>query len=130
MHRPLLLLAIVLSLAFAPAPFPRRQRERGRDHPKRIMGEWQGGHRLLIRPGRLTYNPGTQPAAYALTLDTNRWPAAYDLAHPGTATPRWLGIFKVEGDTLTLCYRSAEQGRPAAFGSPGAITEVYKRLKP
>ena len=92
----------------------------------------RGVTRLLIRPGRLTYNPETSPFAYALTLDATKKPATYDIKGiaGGATGAAFLGIYRVDGDVLTLCYHTASQGRPTAFEGPGkgAFTEVYKRV--
>ena len=124
-----LLLLVLLSLAFAPAPFPRRQRRP--DEAKKILGMWLGPNRLLIEPGRLTYHPGANSSFYHLRIDASRRPATYDIGMGSPDRPDFLGIFKVEGDTLTLCYNPASRGRPTAFTGPGRgfQIEVYKRAK-
>jgi uncharacterized protein (TIGR03067 family) len=143
MRKPLLvLLALaVLTLGFAPAPFPRR--DRSREDARKIEGVWvqfvpgqpvpvMGGTRLVIRPGRLTYNPETSPYAYALTIDTTKTPPTYDIKGIGGGAPGavFAGIYRVEGDTLTLCYNSGSHNRPTAFDGPGKGTfiEHYKRV--
>jgi uncharacterized protein (TIGR03067 family) len=40
-----------------------------------------------------------------------------------------LGIFRVEGDTLTMCYAPAEDGRPTAFESPARSRTVLWKFK-
>jgi uncharacterized protein (TIGR03067 family) len=39
------------------------------------------------------------------------------------------GIFKIEGDKLTICYRDGGSKRPKKFGEEGAIQEVLERVK-
>jgi uncharacterized protein (TIGR03067 family) len=119
----------MLSLPFAPLPFPKRAPDEAK--AKAIFGAWSGTHRLEIAAGRLTYGPGPEPVVYDLTIDPTAKPATYHISHLGTNDPRFLGIYRIDGDTLTLCYRSASDGRPAAFAAPpggGVITEVYKRV--
>jgi len=121
----LLLFAVVLSLAFAPAPLHRAER-RGPAPGPDMVGEWQG---LTITSTHLSYRPG---CTYELRLDRTARPAKYDItgyAGGGTAGANWLGIYKVEGDVLTICYNPADRGRPTAFEGPGkgAFTEVYRR---
>jgi uncharacterized protein (TIGR03067 family) len=80
----------------------------------------------------MTYHPNTTtPIRYALVIDGTKRPATYDLSGIGTGA-KFLGIWRLEGDTLTLCYNSFGLGRPTAFEGPGkgTFTEVYRRIKP
>jgi uncharacterized protein (TIGR03067 family) len=145
----LFLLAVaVLALGFTPAPFPKR--ERVKDDSRKIQGTWvqvQQGFRgrrglmvaqskLEITANRMIYNAQTtNPYAYALTTDSKKQPMTYDLTGVvggPTAGRNFQGIYKLEGDTLTLCYTGAGQPRPTNFDGPGrtGITEVYQRQKP
>jgi uncharacterized protein (TIGR03067 family) len=40
------------------------------------------------------------------------------------------GLFKVEGDTLTICHRNGRNMRPKKFGEERATQEVFERIKP
>src|SRR5262245_53721610 len=133
--RTIFLALALLSLAFAPAPFPRR--ERAQDEAKRIEGHWQQvsgtnvGVTMLIEPGRLIFSgwKGIDPSTrivYDLTLDPLKRPATYDVADQGRKEAEFLGIYKLEGDTLISCCRLAHLGRPTAF--EGTIA-VYQRVK-
>jgi uncharacterized protein (TIGR03067 family) len=133
--RRVLPLLVLLTLAFAPAPPPRRERAQGR--PERIEGHWRQvsgpnvGVLLVVEPGRMTFSgwKGVDPTSrvvYDLTVDPRKRPATYDVAYQGRKEPAFLGIYKLEGDTLTCCNRLAGHGRPAAF--EGAV-EVYRRVK-
>src|SRR5687767_11784941 len=72
------------------------------------------GRWVVLRDGKVVGNPDkgyvlqrtTEPPAIDLLLD----PAAKDGA-------RLLGIYKLDGDNLTICMASERQPRPAAFES-------------
>src|SRR4051794_25703173 len=99
-----LVLLVTSSLAFAPAPLPRADRR-----PKPVMGmegTWQGQSRLLITPTRLTYHPHETPIEYVLSVDARATPATYRLRSAAGRDEGWAyhGIWRIQGDTLTLCY--------------------------
>ncbi|MBY0232081.1 MAG: TIGR03067 domain-containing protein [Gemmataceae bacterium] len=129
MRRTLPLLAIAC-LGFAPAPFLKPRAKPSHE----IIGLWRGNYDLLVTANRMTYNPGgVRPYAYDLRLDDSARPHAYDITiPPGSFEGNGaVGIYRIEGDTLTVSYSPAGTPRPTAFHGPGsgAHTEVYRRVK-
>jgi uncharacterized protein (TIGR03067 family) len=140
--RLLLVVLAVLPLSFAPAPFPRRTKS------KPLNGTWQrvsyvrGGWRfpnaaleIVISHDRVYYphnNGGILEAVLVVNDTTN--PRTFDLRDANPRS-RWhyLGIYRLDGDTLVLCSTAVGVGpRPRAFsGAPGQNhLEVFKRKKP
>jgi len=143
MYLNLLIAAIALT---APAP---------RDPPKilpSVVGMWEMESSMYAgMPRRL----GAQPPRYEFTADS-KWisyrgerktaertyttnPKAdlptIDLNYDPTEQnpPMGRGIFKVEGDTLTLCIVRNKESRPTAFESTretDTFLYVFKRVKP
>jgi uncharacterized protein (TIGR03067 family) len=139
--RTLILLAAVLTLSLAPAPLPRRP-PRG-EGPK-LQGEWEvvswetridgivsgladsmtarfASDRLEIASeGRVQYK-------YELTFEAAR-PARVTLRNVVTraVTP---AIYRLQGETLTLCYRGPGQERPAEFHDKHQWMVVLKRKR-
>jgi uncharacterized protein (TIGR03067 family) len=143
-----LLTTICLSLAFAPAPFPKP--DPSKDDPKKIQGQWmrirytQGayteegptGSVITVTGQRLKYEQSnTQIGDYTFALDTKKKPKVLDFTCiAGVAKGLvYRGLYRLEGDTLTLCYRqsAAESDRPTAFDASkeGVVISVYKRQK-
>jgi uncharacterized protein (TIGR03067 family) len=56
-------------------------------------------------------------------------PSVLDLVQPQERS-KMQGIYKLEGDTLTICYRECGRGRPDRFSNEGQWRLVLKRTKP
>ena len=74
-----------------------------------------------------------KPAAGAYTADLKADPPRVDiLPAPGSGDAPQYGVYKVDGDTLTLALANKEADRPAKFESPAGsqvILMVFKRAK-
>jgi uncharacterized protein (TIGR03067 family) len=115
----------LLLLAFAPAPFPRHER---RTAPvNEMIGQWSG---LVVTHDRMTYNPQYD---YALKVNPRASPKTYDITGVGTANQGWefRGIYKIEGDVLTLTYNMGTGPRPTSFepGGRGQSLETHRRQR-
>jgi uncharacterized protein (TIGR03067 family) len=122
-----------LALGFAPAPFPRSSREVDPDKADlaRLQGVWQevryqlgtddrlgDGTRVTVAGSRVTYRRGESLLSdWTITLDTQHRPKRMQFRHfPGKGEPS-ESIYRLDGDTLTLCYPVAGSNliRPGEF---------------
>jgi uncharacterized protein (TIGR03067 family) len=125
----LVLLAAVMSLASAPAPLPKKSKA------ETLFGDWHNPRTpsvvVSISKTEFAYiNSGARNNVYQLTLDMKKKPMWYDIRR---GTLAFVGIIKVEKDTLTVRYNSEQKGvagggRPTSFTAPGH-EEVYYRVK-
>src|SRR5262245_14378404 len=131
MHRILLLLAM-LSLAFAPVPKPRP--DSSTLDLKAIQGEWvlvariSGGNPsshcvalVKVSAGEWTYlnADGSWKKTWSLSLDARKSPRHFDSKYKQVPFEVQRGIYKICGDTLTMCYTHGVMGmsiRPNEFG--------------
>jgi uncharacterized protein (TIGR03067 family) len=75
-----------------------------------------------------------RPIPYAIKIDTTKPPFHIDLSLPTSRTGRavWKGLFRVEGDRLTVT-KTEDNNRPASVDGELAIAQlrlVLKREKP
>jgi uncharacterized protein (TIGR03067 family) len=120
---------------FAPAPFlPPPKKAAAKAEVDALMGDW---HNPAIRsvvvnitPTEFAFiNSGRRDNVYKLTLDVTKAPFKFDIRQP---MRNFVGIWKVEGDKLTIRYNSErpglpDGGRPTSFEAPGN-QEVYSRV--
>jgi len=121
--------------------------------PPSIVGEWVGEKAVaggkeqpvpaggitftFTADGKMTVKEGardkTDTGAYK--TDAKKDPAEIDIIPPeDKKEPTVLGIYKVDGDTLTLCFARGKAGpaRPSKFEAPegtDAIVITLKRAK-
>ena len=115
-----------------------------------IFGEWlrvnhietgrtlrtdnENHHQVFTKDGVWQYWYGSIPDTTqrkSFVVDAQKSPPTIDISMGG-GPPNWRGIYKVEGDTLTLCVVTGNRDRPKTFEStadkPTTIW-VFKRIK-
>jgi uncharacterized protein (TIGR03067 family) len=143
-----LLLAVALAVGFAPAPFPKKDRTKGPD-PRSLQGNWvmTEGHVDGVTRYGATYRPGGLSASVRdqveivgnrLTFPPKKgvvttWTIhlvggnAIDLESPDRRL-RLLGLYKLEGATLSLCICDQSRPRPTELvGGSGQNLVILKR---
>ena len=137
--RRVLLLLVVLSLAFAPAPFPK---QRGQDDSQgdvqAMQGKWaeQSADSAFIRiiGDRMVH---TSDYGWKFTLNAKATPRRIEAigAGPGLAGKARRGIYRLEKDKLTICWRRGSVAKPdwpVTFdpAQKDVWLQVFQRLKP
>jgi uncharacterized protein (TIGR03067 family) len=123
------------------------------DVPKELHGRWNAtkavrdgkpardvvGHRLSITADRfrIQSKDGKPLFAGTVRVDPTATPAAIDFEHAdgALAGKSWKGIYRLAGDTLTICDNAPnlDKGRPPAFqakAGSGDVLITFKRAKP
>jgi uncharacterized protein (TIGR03067 family) len=125
-------------------------KDRPPKEPPSIVGEWvrvghteagtavrpdpQPHHQVFKADGtwEYSYGSGASPGGMSYVTDPKQDPPTIDIRmQAGPAS--WRGIYKVEGDTLTLCLVKGDGDRPKKFeSSPDLPTTVwvFKRVRP
>jgi len=127
MRRCVLLLFVLALLGFAPAPLPRQRRE----PPNPLFGTWmRGQERMVLTEGLMSIHVRGEVLHYGMKIDPTARPMTFDLRgiDPASVKGRsYEGIYRVEGDRLTMCYSSK---RPANFEGRGMMhVEEYVRAR-
>ena len=96
----------------------------GRTAPNEVTEEAQ----WLITGDRITQKAGGQVLELSYILDPSKTPKWIDLKAEGRTM---LGIYELEGDTLTVCFSEARNsGRSTAFESqPESVNDVLIVLR-
>jgi uncharacterized protein (TIGR03067 family) len=139
------LLTIPVTALAAPA-----LKDRPSKGPPPIVGEWvrvghtQGGtpvapdaqphHQVFKADGawEYSYGGGASPAGMSYATDPKRTPPTIDIRMNAANPPTWRGIYKVEGDTLTLYLATGTADRPTKFESSAdhpTTMWVFKRVQ-
>lgn len=101
----------------------------GRNYPGAVTG------RILIQGDKATSFGGEKPVTYSLEIDPSQSPAQLNMLMKVEGELRIKQcIYKIEGDTLTLCHHfKSNKARPAEFktaASDGLLLSVLKRQSP
>jgi uncharacterized protein (TIGR03067 family) len=129
--------------AFAPAPLPRRGCER--DVLAKLQGEWRRARcvqygqeyepsalRVLIVGDRLRYVAGDRVTAeYALRLCPTGRPPRIDFRDAAVEGRLLPGVYRLEGDVLTVCTASWGMERPAGLDDlrAGHLLTEFRRVR-
>jgi len=133
---------IVLGLALAiAAPAPKEAPKK--DQPT-VVGTWlpetivvggapekleAGMTFTLTGDGKCMVKEGkNEPDEMSYSMDPKKDPGHLDLREPGMQGELMKGIYKLDGDTLTLCL-SMKGDRPTAFASPAGSMVILVTLK-
>jgi uncharacterized protein (TIGR03067 family) len=142
------LVAMIALPAFAPIPFPKPNKKKAS-----LQGTWnmeQQGRTIdkggAVRSFRMKVHiegelwtflrvddqGGSRPAVkYTIVLDAKKDPKWLDLKRTPDAEPTIKGIYKIEGDTLTIWYVTRMGNRPTSFTDTTGrqVVMVLKRDK-
>jgi uncharacterized protein (TIGR03067 family) len=118
------------------------------DDAKVLEGEWvsktyennsgrqgaEGVWKLVVKDGKMGMANGSDPPQpeAPMTFDSTRSPKQFDVAWKSWGTRKGQQyIYKLEGDTLTICHAQPDQPRPTEFkGGKGQHCWVFERVKP
>ena len=134
-------LLIVLSLGFAPAPVY-RQKPNTKTDLEKMQGVWErvscstnrDEETAVYCGNRLScFHKGGTSTQCDVVLDSSKEPRWIDRKDADVPDQKLLGIYKLDGDTLTCAWRMQYNApdRPKEFRPhPLMCLEVYRRKKP
>jgi uncharacterized protein (TIGR03067 family) len=100
---------------------------------KEVGRDAEPHHQTFTADGSWEYSYGDGATAGGMTYvtDPKQYPPTIDIRRSMSGKPVYRGIYKVDGDTLTLCVRHRDGDRPTKFESSAdhpATIWVFKRV--
>jgi uncharacterized protein (TIGR03067 family) len=95
---------------------------------KQAPAERLKGMRLVVQGDKMTVSEGTMHEEATFTLAADQRPAAIDVKPSRASRRTILGIYRLEGDTLTVCW-ARDGERPREFASPQGSDDILLVLK-
>lgn len=96
---------------------------------KKVPDETAKKWKLTVTDKNWALERGDQTNRGTLKLDPSKNPAQFEAARDGSGDAV-LGIYEINGDTLTMCWGGPDNGRPTAFkGGEGKTLVIYKKAK-
>jgi uncharacterized protein (TIGR03067 family) len=94
----------------------------------------KNGSKTTIADGKMDILTDGKPDQVSFTLDPTKSPKGIDTVALGGSRKGkvTLGIYKLEGDRLTMCVRLKGEGRPTEFATKqgsGDMLMVFERVK-
>ena len=144
-------LCTALLLLVGPPGLTRGGEKAAQQEMKKLQGTWVvvgaerdgtpldriKGNKLIVRDNQFTIVTQSAELKGDLTLAPGKSPKAIDFQHQEgmLRDKKWEGIYKLEGDRLTLCYAEADSGkdRPGEFATQAGSSRlliVVERKQP
>ena len=128
---------LVLGLAVSGATAAPRLKDPPAKERASIVGEWVQDHggrwHEFTAGGEVRVGDVAGPRTTRYATDGQTSPAGLDLTHRDKKAT-WHGIYKIEGNTLTICLSlHAGEPRPTSFersDDPPVSLQTYTRVKP
>src|SRR5262245_59762238 len=93
-------------------------------------------HQVFTADGEWQYSYGGRPdgtRGKSFVIDSRQSPPTIDISLGAGGPTHWRGVYKVEGDTLTLCLVTGDRERPKTFESTAdrpTTVWAFRRVKP
>jgi uncharacterized protein (TIGR03067 family) len=98
----------------------------GKQMPEKLREQYK----LTIKGDQWVLSLAGKPTTATIKIDASKKPMTLDLTGQAKGAT-FRAIFKVEGDTFTLCRTTGKQDRPTKFEAEdkGVMLVVWKRVK-
>ncbi len=138
---------LVLAVVAVADEKPKKMADPVKEDTKALQGTWVvesaerdgedlsriKGNKLVVKDNLFTIHAGTNELKGNFTIDPSKKIKTMDMQHDEGLlfNKNWEAIYKLDGDTLTICYTEADSGRerPDSFSTMSGQCRLLIMLK-